>query len=159
VAEESRLKNKGETMQPFSVFSVVDNEVWRGPRPQAENFDAIKNQFKTVLSLEGPDEDAKEIVELAPITVISRPISLVEIYATGISQVVLNETVLLIQSVEKPILVHCQHGEDRTGLIIAAYRVRVNGWMKGKAMAEALHFGYRDWLNFGLNRTWKNFEG
>jgi hypothetical protein len=41
--------------------------------------------------------------------------------------------------------------------VVAAYRVVSCDWSKEAAMDEALRFGYRDWLNFGLNRTWTGF--
>jgi protein tyrosine/serine phosphatase len=56
------------------------------------------------------------------------------------------------------VLVHCEHGEDRTGLAIAAWRVRACKWTKEAAMAEALKYGYRRWLNYGLNKTWAAFQ-
>ncbi len=37
-------------------------------------------------------------------------------------------------------LVHCQHGEDRTGMLVAAWRVVVNGWSVRKAMAEMARY-------------------
>jgi protein tyrosine/serine phosphatase len=35
-----------------------------------------------------------------------------------------------------PVLVHCQHGADRTGSMIAVYRVIVQGWSKDDAIRE-----------------------
>jgi protein tyrosine/serine phosphatase len=32
-----------------------------------------------------------------------------------------------------PVLVHCQHGSDRTGTICAVYRIAVQGWTKKEA--------------------------
>jgi tyrosine-protein phosphatase SIW14 len=135
----------------------VNDKLWRGPRPQPGDFAGIKTRFKTVISLEGEAEDLKEADELAPVCVISKPISFQEIYFTGITQLYLSNILDAIQGDEPPVLVHCQHGEDRTGLVIAAYRVMVDHWTKDEAMREALKYGYRNWLNFGLNKTWKNF--
>lgn len=136
--------------------TLVDNSVWRGPRPV--DFAATKAQFKTVISLEGNEEDWKESKLLWPTALFCYPISPWQIYATGISQTTLAEIVGAIYMVPKPVLVHCQHGQDRTGLAIAAYRALVCGWTKEDAMTEALHFGYRRWINFGLNRTWKELR-
>jgi protein tyrosine/serine phosphatase len=36
--------------------------------------------------------------------------------------------------------VHCKHGEDRTGAVIAAYRMSVDHWTNAQAMAEAEAF-------------------
>lgn len=35
-----------------------------------------------------------------------------------------------------PIFVHCLHGADRTGMVVAAYRVVVQGWPKEEALRE-----------------------
>ena len=37
-----------------------------------------------------------------------------------------------------PVLIHCKHGQNRTGLIAAMYRVVYQGWSKQQAMAQAL---------------------
>lgn len=137
---------------------VVEGVLARSGRPQAGDYEYIRDTFHTVISLEGLKEDAKEIVPVRPALLISRPISFWEIYVTGIKQIALYEILQQIALSGGPCLVHCQHGEDRTGLIVATYRVTRCGWTKDVAWAEALRFGYRARLNFGLNRTWDKFN-
>ncbi|CAZ98473.1 dual specificity protein phosphatase family protein [Zobellia galactanivorans] len=50
----------------------------------------------------------------------------------------------LIDRAEKPLLVHCWHGSDRTGAIVAAYRMVFDNWSKERAIAEFTEdrFGY-----------------
>ena len=48
------------------------------------------------------------------------------------------------------VLVHCQHGADRTGLLVAVYRVVVQGWSKERAIDEMTNGG------FGFHPVWKN---
>jgi tyrosine-protein phosphatase SIW14 len=140
------------------MISLVSGSLWRGPRPQPTDYATVKAHFATVISLEGVEEDRKEAVELSPVRVISMPISdWPDIYWSGITQEYLNEILEAIVSALGPTLVHCQWGRDRTGLVVAAYRVRVCGWSKDRAWAEALQYGYRRWLNFGLNKTWADF--
>ncbi|MEM9078974.1 MAG: dual specificity protein phosphatase family protein [Bacteroidota bacterium] len=52
----------------------------------------------------------------------------------------------LIQSAEKPVLLHCWHGSDRTGAISAAYRIVFEDWDKEKAIEELRkkEFGYHE---------------
>ena len=52
----------------------------------------------------------------------------------------------LVQAAEKPLLIHCWHGSDRTGAIAAAYRIVFEGWEKEKAIAELRRdeFGYHE---------------
>jgi protein tyrosine/serine phosphatase len=40
-----------------------------------------------------------------------------------------------------PIYVHCLHGVDRTGTMIAVYRMEEQGWAPSDALAEMEHFG------------------
>ena len=49
-----------------------------------------------------------------------------------------------------PWLVHCQHGADRTGTMIAIYRIAVQGWKKDDAIREMTSGG------FGYHAIWSN---
>lgn len=40
------------------------------------------------------------------------------------------------------ILVHCYHGADRTGVIVAMYRIIIQNWAVNEAIAEMHHGGY-----------------
>jgi protein tyrosine/serine phosphatase len=57
-----------------------------------------------------------------------------------------------IRAAEKngPVLLHCMHGADRTGLISAMYRMLYQGWSKEQALAELTQGGY------GYHALWKN---
>lgn len=41
-----------------------------------------------------------------------------------------------------PVLMHCKHGSDRTGLMSAMYRVVVQGWSKEDALKEMTQGGF-----------------
>lgn len=41
-----------------------------------------------------------------------------------------------------PILVHCQHGADRTGIMCAVYRIVMQGWTKERAVEEMTEGGF-----------------
>jgi len=40
-----------------------------------------------------------------------------------------------------PVLIHCKHGQNRTGLVAALYRMVYQGWSKEEALAEMRSFG------------------
>jgi protein tyrosine/serine phosphatase len=50
----------------------------------------------------------------------------------------------------QPLLVHCRRGADRTGVMVAIYRVVVEGWTKADAIDEMTRGGY------GFRPVWQN---
>jgi protein tyrosine/serine phosphatase len=57
---------------------------------------------------------------------------------------------IVTQTNNGPYLVHCLHGADRTGTMIAIYRMAVQGWKKEAAIKEMTDG------NFGYHVVWKN---
>ena len=53
-------------------------------------------------------------------------------------------------SASQPVLVHCRRGADRTGTMVAIYRVIVEGWTKAAAIDEMTRGGY------GFHPIWQN---
>lgn len=49
-----------------------------------------------------------------------------------------------------PFFVHCYQGSDRTGMMCALYRIRVEGWTTDEAIAEMTGGG------FGFHPIWQN---
>lgn len=54
------------------------------------------------------------------------------------------KTLRAIQAAEAsgPVLMHCKHGSDRTGLMAAMYRIVVQGWSKEDALNEMTQGGF-----------------
>lgn len=51
-----------------------------------------------------------------------------------------------------PVFVHCAHGSDRTGTMVALYRICVQGWEKDAAIEEMVEGG------FGFHGVWQNLK-
>ena len=64
----------------------------------------------------------------------------------------MNETSL------RPLFVHCQHGQDRTGLVMGLYRVESEHWQAGHAYEEMKTLGFHPSLFF-LNHYFENRTG
>ena len=52
-----------------------------------------------------------------------------------------------------PVLIHCKHGLDRTGLVAAMYGMVVQGWSKQDAVADMTQGGFGDTrrMKYGLD--------
>lgn len=48
---------------------------------------------------------------------------------------------LLTGSNTDPVFVHCRRGKDRTGTVIACYRIQHDGWDNKRALEEAKEYG------------------
>lgn len=51
---------------------------------------------------------------------------------------------------KQPVFVHCEHGADRTGMMLAIHRVVVQGWSKDDAIREMVEGGYE------FHSIWQN---
>jgi tyrosine-protein phosphatase SIW14 len=49
---------------------------------------------------------------------------------------------------QKPVIVHCWHGSDRTGVFVASYRIVFQNWTREAALDEFRHGG------FGYHEKW-----
>jgi tyrosine-protein phosphatase SIW14 len=60
----------------------------------------------------------------------------------------LRQALRAIRDAPKPVLVHCWHGSDRTGVVVAAYRIVFQQWSQEGAIDEFQHggFGYHSRL-------------
>ena len=78
--------------------------------------------------------------------------SRVKIYTWAVDDDNIVAALKAIRTAEKegPVLLHCWHGADRTGLVSAMYRLLYQGWSKAQALDELLNGGY------GYHALWKN---
>jgi protein tyrosine/serine phosphatase len=64
---------------------------------------------------------------------------------------------LLDSSADGSVFVHCRRGADRTGTVIACYRMVHDGWDNQKALQEAKSYGMSG-LQLGMKRYVMNFQ-
>jgi len=122
--------------------------LYRSAQPDKNSGDAIARLgIKTVLSFRKRDKD--EPLHNTPGVSFKRyPLYTWDIEEEDILAVLR----ILNDPANQPILVHCTHGADRTGLMMASYRMIVQGWSKETAIAEMKKGDYE------YHVIWKNIE-
>lgn len=124
----------------------VSDDLYRGAQPTAEGVEQLKALgVKTIISLRSSDTGKglpipSEIAyERIPMTAW-RPN---DPDVVRFLQIVADESRL-------PAFVHCRRGADRTGMMVAIYRIAVQGWEKEQAIVEMTRGGFR------FNSGWQN---
>ena len=139
--------------QPIEAKGVpnlhqVDKNVFRSAQPNADGFKVLAAQYgvRTIVSLRAFNADEPLTRGLALRLVRYR----IHTWHIEREDVVGALRSLRAASEKAPVLLHCQHGADRTGLITALYRILYQGWSKHAAADEMLNG------NFGYHAVWGN---
>ncbi len=126
----------------------VTPTLYRSAQPDATSGEALqKLGIKTVLSFRKRDKD-EPLHKTPGITFKRYPLHTWDIEEKDILAVLR----ILNDPANQPVLVHCTHGADRTGLMMASYRMIVQNWSKETAIAEMKQGEY------GYHVIWKNIE-
>jgi len=123
----------------------VSAGLYRGAQPDREGFETLAGMgIRTVVNLRADHSDTLLVEGLG--------LEYVEIPMTP-DKVTDGQVAAFLEVARDPLLapvfVHCQHGADRTGVMVAAYRVAVEGWKREEAIAEMTRGG------FGYHSVWK----
>lgn len=121
----------------LSNIYKIDDYVYRSEQPSAKDMATLHNYgIRSVLNLRHVRNDKHEAKD-TPLKLYHVPIN-----TWRMSYDDLVKAVAILQTSDKPVLVHCLHGSDRTGCVIAAYRMIHHGWTKEEAIRELAEGGY-----------------
>jgi len=120
--------------------------VYRGAQPEAAGYATLKKMgIMTVINLRTSMSE-RAAVEEAGMRSIEVP---VEMSRDGLRAKVDMVVALMADPANQPLFVHCRQGRDRTGIVVAAYRMKIEGWPLSEAEAEMKAFGFNNvWVNF-----------
>jgi uncharacterized protein (TIGR01244 family) len=124
-------------------FQKVDDRVYRGAQPSEAGFQELARRgIRTVIDLrdigEHSQADEEKIVATSGMRYISIPMHGL---STPKEDKVSAVLALLRDPANGPVFVHCKRGADRTGMVVAVYRIASQGWDNGKALHEAKSYG------------------
>src|SRR5262249_36500477 len=67
------------------------------------------------------------------------------------------QKILALMDSKEKVFIHCKRGKDRTGAVIACYRISHDRWDTNKALSEAKSIGM-SWTQVGLKSYVKSFQ-
>jgi protein tyrosine/serine phosphatase len=150
VAVWAAFAQSGQSHRELPNFHQVSPVLFRGAQPKEGGIRKLAELgVKTIVSLRGEDEESRADEREArtaglryvrvPMNGLSRPTDEQVERVLGIINTPENQ----------PVFVHCKHGSDRTGTVIAVYRISHDGWNARRALSEAKECGM-NWIQFGM---------
>jgi len=120
--------------------------IFRGAQPKPEGYATLKAMgVRTVINLR-TRHGAREAVEAAGMRYVEIPMS---VWKNVDPAAVRKALSVMTDPANQPVFVHCFRGKDRTGLVMAVFRMEVEGWSEAEAEAEMEAFGFHEfWSQF-----------
>jgi len=134
------------TLPGLANVGRVAPGVYRGAQPETAGYAMLKKMgIKSVINLRTSMSE-RAAVEAAGMQSFEVPM---EMSRDGLRAKVDRAVALMADPANQPVFVHCRQGQDRTGIVVAAYRIKMEGWPLADAEAEMQAFGFNNiWVNF-----------
>lgn len=127
-------------------FHQVNSKLYRGAQPKAGGLKELAARgIKTIVNLRGQGEGVR--AEAAEASAAGLRFFNIPFDRKGRpDDADLKQVLTIIDTPEyQPVFVHCQQGADRTGTVIAIYRITHDDWTSERAKAEANRYGMHPW--------------
>ncbi len=122
-------------------FGKINDHLYRGAEPHAVGVENLKQLgVATIIDLRMPGEISPE--ERA--TARANGITYTNVPLKGLGRPAddqITRVLSIIETSSAPVFVHCEHGCDRTGTVIACYRLSHDHWTLDAAITEANLYG------------------
>jgi len=132
------LAAQPQTCAGVGNFHQLNDSVFRGAQPSAQGFQGLAHLgIKTIVDLResgGRAQNEQKLVEAAGMRYVNIPLNG---HAAPSEAQVSRLLALLNDKASGPVFIHCRRGADRTGTIMACYRISHDHWENQKALDEA----------------------
>src|SRR6202047_5493460 len=139
--QESEIGNSGMHIDKHLIpdFGEVTPTLFRGAQPKEHGFEALAMMgVQIVVDLRGDrDKEREEVTRLG-----MQYVSMSWQCSFPKDRIFAAFLTLIRANPGKKIFVHCRVGDDRTGMMIAAYRMAEEGWTAKQAMEEMTKYGF-----------------
>lgn len=131
-------------------FQKINEQLYRGAQPLEGGLERlVALGVKTIVNLRDDDKRARD-EERAAIGLGLRYFNIpLKSYARPDAKEIERILSIIETSENQPVFVHCKRGSDRTGTVIAVYRIRHDNWTAAQALQEANTRGMR-WIEFEM---------
>ena len=136
----------GYLKDPYSdipAFVKVNDSLYRGGQPKEAGWKRLSSLgIRTIVDLREDNPGIageRQRADASGIRFIHIPMS---IYAAPTDEQVMLFLETVLTPANQPVFVHCDSGRNRTGAMIAMYRVVVEGWTIKQAYHEARQLGF-----------------
>lgn len=148
--ETQRPTNWGVAVDKHYNFYRVNSWLYRSEQPSSELLPYLQQQqIDIVINLRVHNED-RQLLQHVPVQLFHIPINTWDIQRQQIVKVM--QILQKAQAAHQRVLIHCYHGSDRTGTMIAMSRILLEGWTTEEALQEMKHGGY------GFHPIWINID-
>jgi tyrosine-protein phosphatase SIW14 len=123
-------------------FGELNDHIYRGAAPSPVALEELRTLgVKVIIDLRGSSEgtaaEGQQVRNLGmkyvnvPLPALSAP-----------TQAQIEKILpLLFQCDSEPVFIHCRRGKDRTGTVLACYRIQHDNWDNRRALEEAKSYG------------------
>ena len=130
--------NDNSNQLPDNFYKVSD-DIYRSEQPSLKEIEQLNTiGIKTIINLRlwHSDRDKLTNTGIAEVRINMR--------AGKVTDEKIIQILKAIKNSPKPILIHCWHGSDRTGVVIAMYRLIFQNWSKRQVIDELMQpeFGH-----------------
>jgi len=134
-------------IDPSRNLYEIAPHLYRSAQPQQRDAALLQSLgIRTIISFRAHHRD-EDVLNLPGVKLVRIPM---DTWAIGDDQIIGALRAIEHAQQDGPVLIHCQHGADRTGVVSAMYRILIQGWTRQQASRE-LERG-----NFGFHGIWVN---